>query len=547
MGAFRKWLAKFSKKEKEITPEPIAQDSLPDQHTSFERLAYSMPVASVQEMAEQVFVLPKPAPGVVPKGGSMAMDSMMTSVYSQLSSGATFSEGLQFLGYPYLSELSQRPEYRRPAEIIAKEMTRKWITLTYAGEIDGSEKLGQIEKEMARLQVRDKFREAALQDGLFGRSQIYLDMGVDLGDVGDTELKELKRPLFRKNGKIGRGDLKALRVVEPIWTYPNSYDAVNPLKDNFFRPDSWFVMGMEIHHTRLLTFVSREVPDMLKPAYAFGGLSLSQMMKPYVDNWLRTRQSVSDLIKSYSVSGLKTNLSGMLNMGGAQELQRRMQLFNQSRDNRGVFLLDKETEEWFNITTPLTNLDQLQAQSQEHMSSICGVPLVKLLGITPSGLNASSDGEIRAFYDWVESQQETLFRKTLTDLINIIQLSLFGEVDENIGFKFDTLWSLDEEHQASVEQIKSSTAATYYQIGALAPKEIRNELARRPGSPYKGLDLSEEALPELPGAVPEQPEDGESPKEIEGEKKGEENKEAVAPLKSTPNIRKPNVSGVKIS
>ena len=109
MGAFRKWLAKFSKKEKEITPEPIAQDSLPDQHTSFERLAYSMPVASVQEMAEQVFVLPKPAPGVVPEGGSMATDSMMTSVYSQLSSGATFSEGLQFLGYPYLSELSQRP------------------------------------------------------------------------------------------------------------------------------------------------------------------------------------------------------------------------------------------------------------------------------------------------------------------------------------------------------------------------------------------------------------------------------------------------------
>ena len=289
------------------------------------------------------------------------------------------------------------------------------------------------------------------------------------------------------------------------------------------------------------------MPDMLKPAYAFGGLSLSQMMKPYVDNWLRTRQSVSDLIKSYSVSGLKTNLSGMLNMGGAHELQRRMQLFNQSRDNRGVFLLDKETEEWFNITTPLTNLDQLQAQSQEHMSSICGVPLVKLLGITPSGLNASSDGEIRASYDWVESQQETLFRKALTDLINIIQLSLFGEVDENIGFKFDTLWSLDEEHQASVEQIKSSTASTYYQIGALAPKEIRNELARRPGSPYKGLDLSEEALPELPGSVPEQPEEGESPKEIEGEKKGEENKEAVAPLKSTPNIRKPNVSGVKIS
>lgn len=546
MGLFSKWFTKKSKQEE--SPVVVAEDSVPKQHIDFERLAYSMPVTYPQDMAEKVFTLPKPAPGVVPKGATLAMDSMMTNVYSQLSSGATFSEGLQFLGYPYLSELSQRPEYRRPAEIIAKEMTRKWITLTYAGEIDGSEKLGQIEKEMARLQVRDKFREAALQDGLFGRSQIYLDMGVDLSDVGDSELKELKRPLFRKNGKIGKGDLRAIRVVEPIWTYPNSYDAVNPLKDNFFRPDSWFVMGMEIHHTRMLTFVSREVPDMLKPAYAFGGLSLSQMMKPYVDNWLRTRQSVSDLIRSYSVSGLKTNLQTMLNVGGAQSLQARMQLFNQSRDNRGMFLLDKETEEWFNITTPLTNLDQLQAQSQEHMSSICGVPLVKLLGITPSGLNASSDGEIRAFYDWVESQQETLFRNPLTDLINIIQLSLFGEIDSNVGFKFDTLWSLDEEHQASVEQIKASTASTYYQVGVLAPKEIRSELARRPGSPYKGLDLSEEALPELPGSVPELEEGKEeSPKEVEEQVRSQENKEAVAPLKSTPSIRKPNVSGVKIS
>lgn len=546
MGKFTEWLNKKFGRKAPIAVAVVQDELKPDIHTSFERLAYSMPADSPQEMSAKVYTLPKPAPGVVPRGGTMAMDSMMQSVYSQLSTGATFSEGLQFLGYPYLSELSQRPEYRRPAEIIAKEMTRKWITFTYAGEVDGSEKLGQIEKEMARLQVRDVFREAALQDGLFGRSQIYLDMGIDGSDASDAELKELKRPLFRKNGKISKGSLKALRVVEPIWTYPNNYDATNPLSKNFFKPESWFVMGMEIHSSRLLTFVSREVPDMLKPAYAFGGLSLSQMMKPYVDNWLRTRQSISDLIKSYSVSGLKTNLSGMLNMGGAQELQRRMQLFNQSRDNRGVFLLDKDTEEWFNITTPLTNLDQLQAQSQEHMSSICGVPLVKLLGITPSGLNASSDGEIRAFYDWVESQQETLFREVLVDLINIIQLSLFGEIDENVGFKFETLWSLDEEHQASVEQIKASTASTYYQIGTLAPKEIRNELARRPGSPYKGLDLSDSALPELPGATPEV-EEGESPKEVEGKKKSEESKEAVAPLKATPNIRKPNVSGVKIS
>ena len=54
-------------------------------------------------------------------------------------------------------------------------------------------------------------------------------------------------------------------------------------------------------------------------AGAFGGLAMSQMLKPYVDNWLRTRQSVSDLIHSFSVSGIKTDLSTML-MGDGDQL-----------------------------------------------------------------------------------------------------------------------------------------------------------------------------------------------------------------------------------
>ncbi|WP_198327721.1 hypothetical protein [Mesorhizobium sp. WSM1497] len=36
----------------------------------------------------------------------------------------------------------------------------------------------------------------------------------------------------------------------------------------------------------------------MKPTYSFGGLSLSQMVKPYVDNWLETRQSVNDIISA---------------------------------------------------------------------------------------------------------------------------------------------------------------------------------------------------------------------------------------------------------
>lgn len=93
-------------------------------------------------------------------------------------SGA-FSEGLGFHGYPYLAELTQRPEYRRPAEILVKEMTRKWIRLQGTGDDDKSEKIAAIDAEMKRLSVQAAFRKVAEQDGFFGRAQFFLDMGDD--------------------------------------------------------------------------------------------------------------------------------------------------------------------------------------------------------------------------------------------------------------------------------------------------------------------------------------------------------------------------------
>ncbi|WP_255724378.1 MULTISPECIES: anti-CBASS protein Acb1 family protein [unclassified Caballeronia] len=115
-------------------------------------------------------------------------------------------------------------------------------------------------------------------------------------------------------------------------------------------------------------------------------MSLSQIAKPYVDNWLRTRQSVSDLLHSFSIMVLKTNLAAVLNAEGAEQMLRRAVLLNQARDNRHLMMIDRDTEDFANLSAPLGSLDRLQAQSQEHMAAVTGIPLIVLLGITPSGL-----------------------------------------------------------------------------------------------------------------------------------------------------------------
>jgi hypothetical protein len=261
-------------------------------------------------------------------------------------------------------------------------------------------------------------------------------------------------------------------------------------------------MGREVHASRWLTFIGREMPDMLKPAYMFGGLSLSQMGKPYVDNWLRTRQSVSDLIHRFSTNVLKTNMGGALTGGmtmglGGMGLSDRVELFNNYADNTGTLMLDKETEDFVNISTPLSTLDHLQAQAQEHMSSVWGIPLVVFFGITPSGLNASTDGEIAVWNAWIEAQQEHLFTANLTKVLQMIQLSEFGEIDPDIGFVWEKLGKIDQTGAAAIRKSDADVAIEYIGAGVLSPEEERKRLADADDSLYPGLDVSD--LPELPG------------------------------------------------
>lgn len=453
---------------------------------------YNVNVPPPPKSLEQVFTLPAPPKGVLPagktRGGTViAMDwsSDVAAVWNWAMQGA-LSEGIGFLGYPYLAQLTQRSEYRRISEIIAKEMTRKWIKITASGQ-NKADKVKAMEDAMAEFGVQELFRKAAEVDGFFGRAQIFVDTG------HEANPEELKTPLIVDKRKIGKGDVKGFKVIEPLWTYPGAYNSDRPLRSDFYKPSTWYVNGNLVHSSRLLTLVMRELPDILKPAYQFGGLSMSQMAKPYVDNWLRTRQSVSDLLHSFSTMVLSTDLSTILQEGGAaDQLIARAQLFNQTRDNRGLMMVNKESEELTNVAVPLGTLDGLQAQSQEQMAAPAGVPLVVLFGITPSGLNASSDGEIRTFYASVASDQERFFRPMLTIVLNLIQLTKFGEIDPGIGFTFNPLW---ETPQTEIETNRKTTAETdniYIAAGVVDPEEVRERLAGDDESPYHGLDLTKD-------------------------------------------------------
>lgn len=501
MAGFRDWFRSWLGVTTAATVAP-AREMVINSVTVAEASASGSPVLNPFRVPRVPDFAPNPAKMALDSGSLLApsgggMD--ITSLY-QWAVGGAFSEGLGFLGYAYLAELAQRPEYRRISEIYASEATRKGIKFT-----GDEERIDAIQAALRKHHVWAKLREVIEHDGFYGRGQIFIDVGDDANTARGR--RELERP-FDPKIKIKPGGLKGLRTVEPFWSYPGMYESGNPLAPDFYKPRQWFVMSTIVDSSRLLTFTGREMPDLLKPAYSFGGLSLSQMAKPYVDNWLRTRQSVSDLLHSFSTMVLATNMGTVLQGKPATNFFKRLELYTRTRDNRGIMAIDKETEELSNVSTPLGTLDKLQAQSQEQIASVTGIPLVILLGVTPSGLNASSDGEVRSFYATIKAYQERVLRDPLQKIVDMIQLDIDGQIDPDISFEFIDLWEMDEKDKAAIRKSDADMDVAYVGAGIVSNEEVRDRIVQDEDSPYFGIDLSAEA-PEPPGMPGDEGDDGE--------------------------------------
>lgn len=422
--------------------------------------------------------------GVVPKGEDapvLAMDANNYNFVAQAFPGGGFP------GFPYLSQLATRAEYRAFASTLSTELTREWIEFTSKQDDDdsASEKIKLIEDEFKRLNVRGVFQRGAEHDCYFGRAQIFIDI----------EGADRSTPLILDPRTVKKGKLSRIVPVEAVWTTPAGYNALDPAAPDFYKPSKWFMLGQEVHASRLITVITRPLPDILKPAFNFAGMSLSQLAEPYVNNWLRTRQSVADLINNFSITALATSMSQVLqgDDDGA-DLFARAELFTATRSNKGLMILDKENEEIVQVNTPLSGLHELQAQSQEHMCSVSRTPAIVLTGISPSGLNASSDGEIRVFYDWIAAQQEANWREPLEIILKVVQLSLFGEIDPDIGFTFTPLYQMTAKELADIREADSRTATAYIDLGVIDASEERERLARDPNSGYQSLDTTIELV-----------------------------------------------------
>ena len=447
----------------------------------------------------------------------LAMDRAMEDrgVYTLLQHG--FELGIygacsNFLGYGALQNIAQNGLIRACVETVADDMTRAWIELQQEGEDDSEdgeaqERIERLDRAMKRLGLQKVMHEAAAKVGYYGGCLLYLDTGASGPD--------LKLPLSLESWsrEATKGFLKGVRVIDPVNVFPGTYNSIDPLKADFYVPKSWWVLGQEVHASRLIRVFSNEPPLLFRPSYNFLGIPRAQILWDYVMHFQANRDSVNRLMDKFSQLVFKTAMTDLIT-GGASDMSAllaRLQIMAQNRSNDGVIAVDKDAEDILKVETPISGITDVPRQSLEFVAAINRTPVVKLLGISPSGFNATGESDLRNYYDHILSQQEAVLRPALQRVLEVVQVSLFGEVDRKLGFSFCSLSEEDENAKAVTQATRINNLMALLDRDVISPEEARQILISDPNSGLDGLDpeLPEEAegddLLQQGPAIPGQP------------------------------------------
>ncbi|AMM14234.1 hypothetical protein AX768_09140 [Burkholderia sp. PAMC 28687] len=456
------------------------------------------------------FKPPEVAPGTIPKDHKtqvLAMDSMCDNMANIVGMHSGFNNlaGVDFLGYAALSLVAQHPLIRAIVQTLADEMTRKWIEFSGKGsEASDTKRVQDLDAATKKFKTKEYFNAAACTTGYMGGAMLFMDMGDDTNTPEGRA--EVATPLTLDSAKIPKGSFKGFRLIEPINCYPAPYNADNPLNPGYYKPNAWLIQGRTVHASRLLRFVQNDPPILLKPAYNFFGIPMAQMALDYVDRFDTVRIAVAKLVKRFSTSILKTDMSQMLNGGGyedAQSLKGRAAIWSAQATNDGLLTLDMDGEEFVQVNTPLSGLGDIVSQQLELLSAIARTPAVKLLGISPKGFNSTGEYDESNWYDHVSSQQSSMFGDNLDTAVKVIQLSEFNKIDPDLTHSFVPLHELSETEKAQNRKSNADTDAIYLDRGGVSIEEVRTRLAADPDSGYESLDVDDLPTPPDPTTDPD--------------------------------------------
>jgi len=394
-----------------------------------------------------------------------------------------------FIGYNACAILSQHWLVDKACTVPAKDVVRNWFDITVNDGFEVDEKiLNELCEQDERYHLPKKVTEFVRKGRVFGYRLAYFKV-----DSDDPNYYELPFNI----DAVKPGSYRGIVQIDPYWVIGqlDSEAQGDPASLNFYEPTWWQVGALRIHKSHCVIFRTCDLPDVLKPTYQFGGVPVPQM--------IASRIYAAERLADEAPALALTKRTDIYKVDSAQAIAQGVNFYDKindwiyNRSNFGIKIVDKESEDVVTNDTSLDGLkDNIMTQYQ-LCCSVADVPAVKLLGVSPTGLNSTGEGEEAIYHELIAGLQAG----AVTDLVNrhhdlVIKSVIMPKF--NIA-SFDTTinWRpLDEmtsKEKAETNQLKAQTDVLLSQAGAIDGADIRKRIITDEDSGYNGID---EELPD---------------------------------------------------
>lgn len=295
---------------------------------------------------------------------------------------------------------------------------------------------------------------------------------------------------------------------------------------DFDKPEVWCVTGtrrsgMRFHTSRLIKFYGAPLPSSTLQGQAAEdrdwGDSVLQAVWADVQRYGVFWQSVAHLMQLSSVGVLK--IAGLIEMlvSQNQDVARdRVDLLNESMSITRLMLLDAKHDESY--TREAVSFADMPALLQEIQTATAGsfkMPVTKLFGRSPAGMNATGESDTRMWYDEVECYRERSVKPGLSQLLSITD----GVTEE---LEFPSLWQESERERQETTKVMVDMYERLWSMGVASDAEIRKALFEEkplheflPGAPTaeptRAITQIQVVPPEKNAVAPRDPEAPDEP------------------------------------
>lgn len=350
---------------------------------------------------------------------------------------------------------------QKVVDIPIDDATRKWRTVL----MPDAEEKERIESALKSFDVKGKVNLAAKWARVFGGSVILA--------IIDGE--DVEEPL--NIDTIREGSLKNFIVLDRHNIYPDAIQR-SILSPNFGRPEYYTVSreGQKIHHTRVFKMLgdTSTLMELEKENY-WGNSIFTALYEPITDSQV-VSQSISNLVYEASIDVYRINgLNDLVAEGNDDLVVKRLQLAHQMKSIINGIALDKD-DEYDKKNSQFTQLPQIDDRFIQKVSGSSKIPVTRLLGISPAGMNATGESDMLNYYDEVQSIQENDLRPAIDWMDAIIMKSVLPDV-EKVEYVFLPLKQLTEIEKAAVDYQNAQRDQIYLDNGVIEPTDVMSQLA----------------------------------------------------------------------